>query len=194
MRWQDIIKKWTPKKRSILNRIVKQDCREVYTREGAWTNRVIEKEPRKPREEHQFFKLLKGKFSLYWVWSSEEVKKAKEDLRRQYQKVVNEWCNVDKKRHIPVYISLKPKVKKLGLYFKKGKGKGSIVLFPIRCVYPIEPNSCWCATSGMMADALRHEYAHHLDGASGHGITFQEAYERIRDREVKVSAEYQKER
>jgi len=41
MRWQDIIKKWTPKRRSILRRVVERNDRQVWVHDTAWTNTVI---------------------------------------------------------------------------------------------------------------------------------------------------------
>jgi len=66
------------------------------------------------------------------LWADPKVKEEFGQIRKGLQEVLNEWADRDGKKHIPVYISNKPKVKLSGLYFEKGKTGGAITLFPVR--------------------------------------------------------------
>jgi len=123
----------------------------------------------------------KGK-SLEAIWQSKEVDRAKRELRKELQDKVNDWARRDHKRHIPVYISLKPKISKRGLYFQKPKGNGAITLFPIRADgYPVRRITI--ASERELEETLKHEYAHHLSrDASPHGKAFQKNLRKIRTR------------
>ncbi|OQX86964.1 MAG: hypothetical protein B6D55_04705 [Candidatus Omnitrophica bacterium 4484_70.2] len=103
----------------------------------------------------EFKEVCKGK-TLKEIWQSEEVKEAKSKLRKELQLLVSEWCKRDKKRRIPVYISLKPKRRVWGLYFQKRRGNGAIVIFP-----------------------------HLSRDASPHGKIFQENFKKVRKRLIK---------
>ena len=126
-------------------------------------------------------KVCKGK-TLEELWKCQEVKAVTKELREGFQAQINEWATSDHKRHIPVYISLKPKIKKLGLYFQKKRGNGAIVLFPIRATaYPITAYTV--LSEADMLSTLRHEYAHHLSrDASPHGKDFQSNLKAINKR------------
>lgn len=121
----------------------------------------------------------KGK-TLEEIWTSAEVKRATQKLRAELQEIANQWASNDHKRHIPVYISLKPKITRLGLYFEKRRGNGSIVLFPIRANgYPI--TSTHILSRAQMEETLKHEYAHHLTGTA-HGKNFQDNLQKVSKR------------
>jgi len=129
----------------------------------------------------QFQKACKGK-SLEAIWQSKEVDQAKRKLRQELQEKVNKWARQDRKRHIPVYISLKPKIKKMGSYFQKSRGNGSIVLFPIRAnSFPVK--NITIASKQELEATLEHEYAHHLSrDANPHGKNFQSNLRKVKGR------------
>ena len=121
--------------------------------------------------------VCKGK-SLEQIWKSQPVKDRVRAIREHFQAIVNEWATRDKKRHLPVYVSLKPKMKALGLYFGKKRGGGSIVLFPIRALcFPVTSFSV--LPTDQMLRTLEHEYAHHLTGTP-HGNQFQQNLGKVR--------------
>jgi len=105
------------------------------------------------------------------VWADAEVKAAVGILRRRFQDDVNAWATRDHKRHIPVYISLKPKMRLNGLYHERRRGSGSITIFPIKAL-PYRPVS-GVLSDAEMAEVVMHEYAHHLTGTA-HGRNFQD--------------------
>ncbi|MFO7773531.1 MAG: hypothetical protein R6V59_06315 [Dehalococcoidia bacterium] len=114
--------------------------------------------------------LCQGK-SLEEIWRSPHVKAAVNLLRQHYQAKVNTWASRDHKRHIPVYISLKPKISLHGLYHERHRGGGSITLFPIKAL-PYQPVQ-EVLSDARLEEVLLHEYAHHLTGTA-HGRNFQD--------------------
>lgn len=136
-----------------------------------------------------FFSLCKGK-TLKQIWNSKRIEKAKKELRKELQDIIRKWCKIDKKRVIPVYISLKPKIKYEGLYFKKSRGPNSIVIFPIRLLrYPYDPNSSkdfYVVSKEKVLETLCHEYSHHLTkneiDNKKHGKEFWENYFKVKKR------------
>ena len=140
-------------------------------------------------DDMEFKEVCRGKI-LKEIWQSEEVKEAKSKLRKELQLLVSEWCKRDRKRRIPVYISLKPKRKIGGLYFQKKRGNGAIVIFPIVLLrYPYDVNSdkdFYIRDKESLINTLAHEYAHHLSrDASPHGKIFQENFKKVRKRLIK---------
>jgi len=113
--------------------------------------------------------------TLEQVWASKEVKELASNLRQDCQDIITHLASQDHKRHIPVYISLKPKLKVLGRYFQKSRGNGSIVIYPIRATsFPV--TSFHILDASQILETLKHEYAHHLArDASPHGKLFNEA-------------------
>lgn len=112
------------------------------------------------------------------IWESEEVDKVKKELREKLQEKLNKWSKKDHKRHIPVYISLKPKIKVKGRYFAKSRGNGSIVIYPIQALsYPIT-NFIIMGYDDMLL-TLKHEYTHHLTRDIPHGEAFQRNFRKV---------------
>ena len=114
--------------------------------------------------------------TLEEVWRDDGVKAAKKALREKFQKKVSGWAEKDRKTRPPVYISLKPKVKPLGMYFAKQRGKGNIVLFPIRAEKkPPITDEFHVLSEEEMLETLKHEYAHHVARDIPHGKRFKDA-------------------
>lgn len=135
----------------------------------------------------KFFKVIAGK-TLKQIYKDKEVLQAKQQLRASYQKAINDWATRDKKMHIPVYVSLKPKMKENGKYFaKRINSRGvSIVIFPIRMLrYPAKTaDDIHIRTADECYNTLKHEYAHHLAGIdAGHGKTFKKALTTVAKRD-----------
>jgi len=124
-----------------------------------------------------FWEACRGK-TLEEIWSSPEVKEVKASLRKELQEMVNDWASRDHKRHIPVYISLKPKVKLRGLYYPKPRGGGSIVIFPIE-IDGVPAKQVRVRSRQEILETLKHEYAHHLSRDIPHGPDFWRNYRKV---------------
>jgi hypothetical protein len=128
--------------------------------------------------------LCKGK-TLPEVWASAEVKAEAKRLRDHFQAIAGQWYDRDGLKHIPIYISLKPKRTLYGKYlYGIGKsGRASIVLYPIRAhqAPPIDRQFSIRDYQGLL-DTLCHEYAHHVDPAAGHSRRFQRNQDKIKAR------------
>ena len=118
--------------------------------------------------------LCKGK-EITEVWQSAEIKAEAKRLREHFQAIVGEWFDRDGLKHIPIYVSLKPKNKLYGKYIYGAgrRAKASIVLYPIRAMAPPPIGTSFTIRDyeGLLS-TLCHEYAHHVDPTAGHGTRF----------------------
>lgn len=116
--------------------------------------------------------------TLPQLWGDDKFKAKVKAKRDQLQELVNRWCTRDHKRHLPVYLSLKPKIKLYGLYFEKTRGNGAITIFIIRThSFPVTSFTVY-SDEGIMK-TLEHEYSHHLTGTA-HGANFKGNLDKVR--------------
>jgi len=91
-----------------------------------------------------------------------QQKNIKKEIRELLQKIINEYANQYKLKHIPIYISDKYKISKRGKFLFSSQPK-AIIMFYLGAYHYNEINSLFVINFSSFIQSFFHEVAHYID-------------------------------